>query len=259
MDLRLERAAVLVTGGSGGIGRATALAFAAEGARVAITYNSREDVAKAVADEIADAGGDPHVVRMDLDDAESVEAAVESTVERWGGLDVLVGNAVNWGGGDFHNRPTRIEDADPDQLLPVMRANLVGNVRLVRAAAPALRESAHGRVVLISSDLAERGMLGSWAYSAAKAGLHGFAAALAPDLGRDGVLVNIVMPGITLDDGHHHVIPDAVLPGIAERYPARRLPATDDVAATIAFVCSPRNRATTGEIIRVTGGAPSAV
>ncbi len=262
MDLGLKGAAVLVTGGSGGIGRATALAFAAEGARVTITYRAREDVAKAVADEIADAGGQAHVVPMDLDETESPEAAVAAAVERWGELDVLVANAVNWGiepnVDDFARRPDRIEDAPMDQLLPVLRSNLVGNLRLVRAAAPVLRRSEHGRVVLVSSDIAERGYLGGWAYGAAKAGLHGLSASLAPDLGRDGVLVNVVMPGITLDDGHHHVIPDAALPAIAARYPANRLATTGDVAAAIAFLCSPRNGATTGEIVRVTGGSPTA-
>jgi 3-oxoacyl-[acyl-carrier protein] reductase len=258
MDLGLRDAAVLVTGGSSGIGRRTALTFAAEGARVAITYHSREDAAKAVADEIADAGGEPHVVPMSLDDPGSIEAAVAGTVDRFGGLDVLVGNAVHWGSGDFHDRPTRIEDAAAGQWLPLLRANLEGNFRLVQHAAPALRRSGQGRVVLLSSDIAERGFLGSWAYGAAKAGLHGLAVNLAPDLGRDGVLVNVVLAGVTLDDGHHRVIPDEVLPSIAAKYPAQRLPSTDDLAAAVVFLCSARNGATTGEIVHVTGGIPSA-
>jgi 3-oxoacyl-[acyl-carrier protein] reductase len=258
VDLRLRDARVLVTGGSGSIGRTTALAFAAEGARVAITYRGREDAAKAVADEITDAGGQAHVVPLDLNDAESIEAAVASTVEAWGGLDVLVANAVNWGidnVDDFENLPDRIEDTDGWQR--VIEGNLHGNVALVRAAAPALRRSATGRVVLLSSDVADRGMLGGWAYGAAKAGLHGLAVNLAPDLGRDGVLVNVVLPGITTDDGHHHVIPDQALPAIADRYPAKRLATVHDVAATIAFLGSPRNGAITGEIVRVTGGSPA--
>src|SRR4051794_30208181 len=88
-------------------------------------------------------------------------------------MDVLVGNAVQWGAGDVNERPTRIADADPAQWLSVMRANLEGNFRLVQHAAPALRRSDRGRPVLVSTDLAERGMAGSWAYGAVKAGLHG--------------------------------------------------------------------------------------
>jgi 3-oxoacyl-[acyl-carrier protein] reductase len=258
MDMGLKDARVLVTGGTGSIGRTTALTFAAEAARVAITYRGREDVAKAVADEIADAGGEAYVVPMDLNEPWSVEGAVADTVERWGGLDILVANAVNWGmaADDFEDRPDRIEEAEG--WLPVIEGNLHGNVRLVRAAAPALRRSGNGRVVLLSSDIADRGMLGGWAYGSAKAGLHGLAVNLAPDLGRDGVLVNVVMPGITTNDGHHQVIPDEVLPMIADKYPAKRLATVQDVAATIAFLCSPRNGAVTGEIVRVTGGSPSA-
>lgn len=258
MDLSLTNSAVLVTGGSGGIGRATAVSFAREGARVAITYNSREDVAKAVLDEIADTGGEPYAVQMTLDELESVDRAVAEVTEHFGGLDVLVGNAVQWGSADFDTRATRIEDYAQHDWQEVLRGNLEGNFQLVKAAAPALRRSANGRVVLVSSTLAETGMAGTWAYGAAKAGLHGLAAHLTPDLGADGVLVNVVMAGITLDDGHHHVIPDQALPSIAAAFPAGRLPGTEDVAATITYLCSPRNAATTGEIVRVSGGRPSA-
>jgi NAD(P)-dependent dehydrogenase (short-subunit alcohol dehydrogenase family) len=258
MDMGLKDAVVLVTGGTGGIGRRTALAFAAEGARVAITYRSREDVAKAVADEIADAGGEPYVVPMTLNDPESIEAAVRGTTDHFGGLDVLVANAVDWGSGDFHNRPIRIEDAADEQWQPVIRANLEGNFRLVRHAAPALRNSAAGRVVLLSSDIAESGFIGSWAYGAAKAGLHGLAVSLAHDLGRDGVLVNVVLAGVTLDDGHHRVIPDQMVASIAEKYPANRLATSVDVAAAVLYLSSRRNGATTGEILHVTGGRPTA-
>jgi NAD(P)-dependent dehydrogenase (short-subunit alcohol dehydrogenase family) len=81
-------------------------AFAAEGARVAITYHSRKDAAETVAEEITAAGGEPFVVPLDLDDPESIATAVEATANRWGGLDALVGNAVQWGSADFHDRPT---------------------------------------------------------------------------------------------------------------------------------------------------------
>ncbi|HEU4945806.1 MAG TPA: SDR family oxidoreductase [Kribbella sp.] len=254
MDLGLKNAAVLVTGGSSGIGRESALGFAREGARVGITYHSRKDAAEAVADEITEAGGEPFVVPMELDDKDSVAEAVGATVSHWGGLDVLVGNAVHWGSGDFHERPTRIEDAQPEQWLPVLRANLVGNFRLVQHAAPALRRSNQGRLVLVSTDLAERGMAGSWAYGAAKAGLHGLVASLAHDLGKDGVLANIMMPGITLEKGTHRVIPEPALASIAAQFTAGRLPEAADVAAAIVFLCSPRTTATQGEIIRVNGG-----
>lgn len=257
MDLGLKNAAVLVSGGSGGIGRSTALAFAAEGARVAITYNSREDVAKTVSDEIVEAGGEAVVVPMSLNSVDSIGSAVDAVVRHWDGLDVLVANAVDWGGGDFEERATSIEDYPVDHWQRMVRANLDGNFGLVRAATPALRRSAQGRVVLVSSNVSEHGFPGGWSYGAAKAGLHGLNVSLAPDLGRDGILVNVVMPGLTLDDGHHQVVPDEALPGIAAQFPAGRLPTTEDVAAAVVFLSSPRNGGTTGEILRVTGGTPA--
>ncbi|MFC0622990.1 SDR family oxidoreductase [Kribbella deserti] len=112
--------------------------------------------------------------------------------------------------------------------------------------------------MLVSTDLAERGLAGSWAYGAAKAGLHGLVASLAHDLGQDGVLANIVMPGVTLENGTHRVIPGPALAEFAKRFTAQRLPDAADVAAAIVFLCSARTTATTGEILRVTGGVLNA-
>ncbi|MEU4393698.1 SDR family oxidoreductase [Kribbella sp. NPDC023855] len=252
MELGLQGKRVLVTGASSGIGREAALAFAREGARVAITYNSRKDAADQVAAEITAAGSEAFVVPMDLSAPESIADAVGQTVGRFGGLDVLVGNAVFWGEG-FHDRPTRIEDAKQEQWLPILRANLEGNFHLVQQAAPALRNSDQGRVVLVSTDLAERGMTGSWAYGSAKAGLHGLTASLQHDLGQDGVLVNIVMPGITLENGVHRMIPGELLTQLRDRFTAD-FPEAADVAASIVYLCSARTTATQAEIVRVNGG-----
>jgi NAD(P)-dependent dehydrogenase (short-subunit alcohol dehydrogenase family) len=255
MDLQLQGIASFVTGGSAGIGRATALTLAAEGARVAISYHRNKDAAHEVAERITSSGGEAHVVRMELDDLDSVDEAVTAVVDRWEGLDVLVGNAVQWGSDVANAWTDRIEDASVESWQEILRANLEGNLRAVQVAAPALRRSGSGRVVLLSSDLAERGMPGSWHYSAAKAGLAGLVASLTPDLGRDGVLVNVVMPGITPRDGHHQIVPDDELAELARTLPARRLATVEDVASAIAFLGSPRNAGTTGEIIRVNGGS----
>lgn len=253
MDLQLKDAICFVTGGSKGIGRATALTLATEGARVAISYHNSKDAADRVADRITAAGGEPYVVRMDLNDLDSAADAVRAVVDRWGGLDAYIGNAVQWGSGDESWVP-RVEDSTVDRWQEILRGNLEGNIRAIQVAAPALRRSRHGRVVFVSSSLAEKGMPGSWHYSAAKAGLHGLVASLTPDLGTDGVLVNVAMAGITLDDGHHQVIPDEALSGLAATLPTGRLATVEDVATAVAFLSSPRNTATTGEIVRVTGG-----
>ncbi|MFI5729059.1 SDR family NAD(P)-dependent oxidoreductase [Kribbella sp. NPDC051587] len=255
MELGLNGAAVLVTGGSSGIGRAAAIGYGREGARVAITYGSRKEAAEEVVGEVEAAGGQGFAVPMDLNDAGSIEAAVAAVVERWGGLDVAVGNAVNWGNLGFHGRPEKIEDAPEDWWTEVLRANLEGNFRFVQQVAPSLRRSEAGRLVLVSTDVTARPLPGSWPYGAAKAGLHGLVTALSYDLGADGVLVNVVMPGITLEDGKHRVIPQEATDEIAKSFSARRLPHTTEVADTILFLTSPRTPAIQGEIIRVTGGA----
>ncbi len=255
MELGLRDAAVLVTGGSSGIGRATAIAYGREGARVAITYGSRKEAAEEVVAEVERAGGQAYAVPMDLNEPASIEAAVAAVIERWGGLDVAVGNAVNWGSLGFHGRPEKIEDAPEDWWTEVLRANLEGNFRFVQQVAPALRRSAAGRLVLLSTDVTARPLPGSWPYGAAKAGLHGLVMALSHDLGADGVLVNIVMPGITLEDGKHRVLPKEATDKIALQFSARRLPEATEVADTILFLTSPRTPAIQGEIIRVTGGA----
>ncbi|HEY3561867.1 MAG TPA: SDR family NAD(P)-dependent oxidoreductase [Kribbella sp.] len=252
MDLGFKDAAVLVTGGSSGIGRATAIAYGREGARVAITYNSRKDAAEAVAEQIEEAGGTAYVVPMDLAEPETIATAVASTVEHWGGLDTVVANAVSWGTVD--GRTEKIEDASPQWWTAIVRANLEGNLHLAQQVAPALRRSGHGRLVLISTDLAERGMRGAWAYGAAKAGLHGLAASLQHDLGADGVLVNVVLPGITLEHGEHRIIPKPALDKIAAGFTARHLPDVSEIADAVLFLTSPRTRAIQGRLLHVTGG-----
>ncbi|WP_350278161.1 SDR family oxidoreductase [Kribbella sp. HUAS MG21] len=253
MDLGFKDVAVLVTGGSSGIGRATAIAYGRESARVAITYNSRKDAAEAVAEEIEQAGGTAYVVPLDLNAPETIAAAVASTVDRWGGLDAVVANAVDWGPPD--GRTERIEDATPEWWTAIVRANLEGNMHLAQQVAPALRRSAHGRLVLVSTDLAERGMGGgAWAYGAAKAGLHGLAASLQHDLGADGVLVNVVLPGITLENGVHRMIPREALDRVTAGFTARHLPDVGELADAILYLTSPRTKAVQGQLLRVTGG-----
>lgn len=252
MDLGFKDLAVLVTGGSSGIGRATAIAYGREGARVAITYNSRKDAAEAVAEEIEAAGGAAYVVPLDLSAPESIAAAVASVVEHWGGLDAVVANAVDWGPHD--GRTARIEDASPEWWTAIVRANLEGNMHLAQQVAPALRSSS-GRLVFVSTDLAERGTGGgAWAYGAAKAGLHGLAASLQHDLGADGVLVNVVLPGITLENGAHRIIPGEALDKLTAGFTARHLPDVSEIADAILFLTSPRTKAIQGERLHVTGG-----
>jgi NAD(P)-dependent dehydrogenase (short-subunit alcohol dehydrogenase family) len=187
MDLGLENKIDLVTGGSRGIGREIALSFAAEGARLAVTYHSE----RAEAERVAAQAADGIAVAMDLELPATIGAAIDEVVAHHGGIDVLVVNAVRWPA----ENSERFEDQSPGEWRAVLRANLEGAFETVHRSLPAMRSRAWGRVVFVSSEIAESGYPTVWPYAAAKAGLHGFARTLAWDLGRDGVLVNVVAAG----------------------------------------------------------------
>ncbi len=252
MDLGLTDKRVLVTGGTRGIGRATALAFAAEGARVALTYHSSAEEATALAKELG-GHGRALAVPYDLVDLASVEAAVRTVEAEWGGVDVLVANAVRWGTRPLDQLPA-FQDMPLEEWLPVLRGNLEGHIRTVQLVVGGMRERGWGRIALISSNLARDGMPGSEFYGAAKAGLLGFARGLAWDASPDGVLVNVVAPGLTLTEHVQTALPRAILDRETGFTPSRRLSTPDDLARAIVFLCSAANGNITGEYVSVAGG-----
>ncbi len=253
MDLGLQGRAVVVTGGSSGIGAAIARAFGAEGADVAVAYHRDRDAAEAVAADVTKGGGRAIAVQHDLAEPESADALVEAVLAEFGRVDVLVNNAVNWGSA-APNFGRRSEDVPVEEWLPVIRDNVEGTVRATRAVLPAMRERGWGRLVHISSDLAVNGMAGSAYYPAAKAALHGMNRSLAWELGPAGILTNVVMPGATLTDRMVGALPEPVRDHIVTLTPAGRLNTPEDVAATVVFLGSAANTAVTGEAIKASGG-----
>jgi 3-oxoacyl-[acyl-carrier protein] reductase len=250
MDLGLSDKRVLVTGASRGIGRATALAFAAEGAKVAITYHSAEAEAKAVVQEL---GGEERAFaqRMDLADPDSVAAAVAGVEARWGGVDVVIANAQTWVWMNPDEMPP-FQDFPMDYWLTRYRENVEGHIWTVRQALGGMRERGWGRIVLLSSVTATHGNPGSEIYSAAKASLHGFVRGLMWT--RDGVLANVVAPGGTLTtENIDSVDPDLLKKATAET-PSGRLTTADEVAKLIVFLCSEANGNTNGQVIFPAGG-----
>lgn len=255
MDLGLRNRVVLVTGGSSNIGAATARAFGREGARVALTYKSNREAAEKVAADITQEGGEAHVLQFDLEDADAPAALVESVVNHWGGLDVLVNNAVRWADHPPTEGPQRFEEETGKGWEVLVEANLTAHLRLLHAALPVLRRSDSGRIVNISTSLVERGMIGSVAYTAAKSGLYGASRSLAWEAGRDGVLVNVVMPGWVIDGKDlPFEIPQELMDEQTSRLPTGRLPSCRHVADAVVFLASQANQSITGEIVRVTGG-----
>ena len=248
MDTELRDRVVLVTGASTGIGAATARAYGREGARVAITYRNNPDKAEKVAADIDASGGQAHVVRLDLEDLPTIEQAAATVIERWGGIDILVANAVRWGGDGPPDPSVRFEDVPLEEWEATINANLVGTAASVRAVLPGMRARGWGRIVLISSSVAEEGLPGPGPYGTAKSGLYGLARGLAWNGGRDGILVNVVAPGFTLTDSRD--IPQFVTDALAAATPSRRLSDSDDVARIIVFLGSGANGNLTGEVIR---------
>lgn len=252
MDMGLKDRTVLVTGASSGIGAAIARAYAAEGARVALTYRNNSDTGERLARELGADRDLAMAVRYSLAEPETVESAVDTVTRRWGGIDVLVANAVRWA----PRRPPgeHFEDVAPGDWLSFLDDNLAPTLRTVQLAVPRMRERSWGRIVLISSHVALDGHRGQEFYGAAKSALHGFARNLAWDVGPDGVLVNVVCPGLTATERVLHGLPEHLRERELRQTPTGRLSSPEDIAAAALYLGSGANGNTTGQVVTVAGG-----
>ncbi|MET9832661.1 SDR family oxidoreductase [Streptomyces sp. NPDC006385] len=231
----------LVTGGASGIGRATAELLASRGAQVAVLDLDPSSVEKPLL-----------AYRADVTDDTSVRWAVSAAVERLGGLDVLVNNAGIGAQGT-------VEDNDDAEWQRVMDVNVVGMVRVARAALPHLRRSSHAAIVNTCSIAATAGLPQRALYSATKGAVYSLTLAMAADHVREGIRVNCVNPG-TADTPWVGRLLDAADDPAAERaalearQPTGRLVSAAEVAGAIAYLASPLSGATTGTALAVDGG-----
>ena len=240
---------VLITGGGIGIGKATALAFAKAGYRVAVT-DVLEAEGRAVAKAIADAGGQAAFHRLDVTSTEQAEAVV-AEVESQGPIDCIVANA-----GIAHKVPLdQLTDAKWDHTFEV---DLKGMIRVVRPAVPAMRKRGRGAIVCVSSIM---GVAYGWDehvhYSAAKSGVVGLVRGLAVELAKSGIRVNGIAPGYIrtaqLLSPVHSLGPEGAEKA-AEFIPMGRLGEPEDIADVILFLASPSARYMTGQTVVVDGG-----
>ncbi|WP_248958988.1 SDR family oxidoreductase [Sphaerisporangium perillae] len=252
MDLNLRGRSVLVTGATGGIGQAIARVYAAEGARVALTYHTGRERAEKLAGSLAEGGAaEVMTVRYALEDPSSVTSAV-AALERWNGPDVLIANAVRWGARRAPGQ--RLWEVPPEQWEPVIGHNLAPTLRTVQLAVQGMAARRFGRIVLVSSHVALNGHPGQEFYGAAKAALHGFCRSLAWEAGAEGVLANVVCPGLTLTERARTGLPEHIRQAETARTPTGRLSSPEDVASAVAFLGSPANGNITGQLLTVAGG-----
>lgn len=235
----------LVTGASRGIGRAIALAFAQEGADLALVATNQE-LLESLAEELRLLGRTVVVKAVDLRDGDAVKAAVDEAKKELGGLDIVVNNA----GVTSDQLLMRHKEEDFQRVLDV---NLTGAFRVTKAACRYLLKSGRGRVINLSSVVGITGNAGQASYAASKAGLIGFSKSLAKELGSRGVTVNAIAPGFIETDMTGALNEDqraAVQGGI----PLGRIGSPLDIAHTAVFLASDRAAYITGTVIQVDGG-----
>jgi Dehydrogenases with different specificities (related to short-chain alcohol dehydrogenases) len=248
MDLGLQGKRVLVTGASSNIGRAIAVVFGGENARVAVGYHDDKAGAEQTAALVDEAGGEAITVRLDLAEQESIEAAAQQVTTVFGGVDVLVNNAVAWTG--FPDPGELFETAPVRRMRDSLNANLLGHYLMTRAVVGQMRLGGWGRVVHISTGLVEDGNPGSSAYVTPKAGLHGLTRTMSRELAAAGILTNLVMSGFVVGD---RKLPQEILDKASAAAATGRTTTATEVAKVVVFLCSQANGHVTGELIRADG------
>ena len=249
----------LVTGAARGIGAATVRRLAGSGWSVVATDVCADDPAlpypMATRDELEELRslGEVTTVVADVRDVDALGAAVQVSVENYGGLDAALAIAGVVAGGGAHWQT----DRDAERV--VLEVDLVGVLNLARVAVPAMLqrpEPRSGRFVAVASAAATRGLGGLAAYCAAKAGVTGFVRALATDLGGSGVTANCVSPGSTLTPALEASarLYDIEVEEFTKQQPISRLLDADEIAAAIAWVAGPDSSGMTGSVMNVDGG-----
>ena len=235
----------LVTGASQGIGRAIALALAAQGARVALAARNAEKLAS-VAAEIAAGGGEAHPYTLDLGSESSIKGVAKAALAAYGTVDILVNNA----GITRDGLMMRMKRADWDEVL---NTNLTGAFLLTQALLPPLVKARWGRIVNIASIVGQTGQAGQVNYAASKAALLGFTRSLAREVASRSITVNAVAPGY-IETAMTHLLTDAQKAAMLQHVPLARPGTEEDVAHAVAFLCSPGAAYITGHTLDVNGG-----
>ncbi|MHB1126015.1 MAG: 3-oxoacyl-[acyl-carrier-protein] reductase [Bacillota bacterium] len=238
--------AAIVTGGSRGIGRATALALAREGASVLVNYAGNVAAAESVAREIRSLGGEAFTFQADVSVHGEAQGLISAAIERFGKIDILINNA----GITRDNLLLRMREEDWDN---VMDTNLKSVYNCCKAVLKPMIKQRDGRIINISSVVGLIGNAGQANYAAAKAGVIGLTKSMAKELASRGILVNAVAPGF-IETDMTRALGEGAHEELITQVPLQRIGSPEDVAAVVVFLASPSAGYITGQVINVDGG-----
>jgi 3-oxoacyl-[acyl-carrier protein] reductase len=245
-SLRGKRA--LITGGSRGIGAATALLFAEYGVDIVIGYRSRKEDAAAVVDQAREKGVRAFAHAQDISSHDGAESLVRHAVTDLGGLDFFVGNAGIWPADDVP-----VADMDDSRWRRTMMENIDSMFYTTRAAARVMNDD--GRIVLVSSTAGQRGEAYHADYAASKGAMISYVKSLCIELAKRGITVNSVAPGWVDTEMCEGPFANGGRERIASTIPLGRVATPRDIAGPVLFLCSELGRHVTGEILNVNGGS----
>jgi 3-oxoacyl-[acyl-carrier protein] reductase len=238
----------LVTGASRGIGAAAAIRLAQGGAAVVVNYHQNRDAALKVLDEVVAAGARGMIFQADVTQKTQVDALVAASTRDLGAIDVLVNNAYF----PFHVSP--LHEISWDSFHQAIDHELSAFFNCVHACLPAMKEKQSGRIIVVSTRLAQQPLPRMGAYAAAKSALESMANTMAIELGPLGVAVNVVTPAFTLTDASL-IMPEAFRERVKDTRPLKKHLYPEDVAGAIAFLAGDEASMMTGSHILITGGS----
>lgn len=247
MNTGLKGKVALVTGGGRDVGREIALTLAAEGATVAVNYNSSATEAQAVVDEIKKTGGNAKAYRANVGNYAEVKTMIDSLVQDFGSIDILVNNA-----GVVINE--RFVNSTPEQWAKQIDVDLYGTIHTCHAATPYMIKQNGGRMITLAGDSSRVGENGIAIAAAARAGGIALMKSLAKELGRNNVTANAISLGLIETSHSNAEFLAANREKIVKQYPLRRIGAPTDVAPAVAFLASDAAAWVTGQVLSVNGG-----
>jgi 3-oxoacyl-[acyl-carrier protein] reductase len=242
---RLKNKVAIITGGANGIGRATAIRFAQEGAHIAV-WDVQEEKGQEVVKILRDMGVNSFFYKVNTADYGMVQEAVNSVLKDFGKIEILINNAGIL-------RDASLAKMTEEQFDTVINVNLKGVFNCTKAVAPVMIENGYGRIVQASSIVALYGNFGQTNYVASKSGIVGMTKVWARELGRKGITVNAVAPGFIATE-MTETIPGKIIKEMTEKIPSNRMGTVEEVANVYLFLASDEASYVNGTVISVDGG-----